>query len=82
MALSLCHRERAKNRAVASATASHVGTVLPRPRSAQADGARWAARLAAPIGNPDEACADSVELTAIWENGAHPGNSYAGHDVT
>ena len=39
MVLSLGHRKRAKNLAVASAIASHVGTVLPRPRSAQTDGA-------------------------------------------
>lgn len=42
MLLSLGHRKQARNLALVSATASHVGTVLPGP--AETAGARWALR--------------------------------------
>lgn len=75
MVLSLGHRKQAKNLTVASATASHMGTVLPRPRSAQSDGACWAARLAGHHGGPrGKHMPIPVELTAKWENDALPGN--------
>lgn len=59
MVLSPGHGKRAKNLAVASATASHVGTVLPRPRPAQADGAHWQPGWPGTTGDPREACAGS-----------------------
>lgn len=38
MVLSLGHKEGAKDLALASDTAGHMGTDLPRPRSAQTGG--------------------------------------------
>lgn len=69
MVLSLGHRKQARNLALASARASHVGTVLPRPRPAETTGALWALR-----GAPGEARAGSLDLTATQECDAHPEN--------
>lgn len=58
-----------------SATVSHVGTALSKPRSEQTDGARWAARMAKHYRGPREKHVPiPMELTAIWDDDDHPGN--------
>ena len=52
-----------------------MGTVLPGPRPAETEGARWAAWPAGCWRGPEEArAAGSLEPTATWGGDAHPEN--------
>lgn len=84
MVLSLGRRKQAKNPPSGSAIASHVGRVVPRPRPAETEGARWAARPAGCCRAPGEARAGALELTATGEGDIPPRkwlNTQAGCDL-